>query len=226
MTDHLTEDRLNDYVDDLLPESERADVAAHIRGCPSCADDVRREEALLTRLSALPQELPIEVDLRPAIRGRLGLHPAAFQRVNRRSALWTLRYPLAAAALLLVVISASSTLWLVRGSGDARTAREPDAATAPAEARASLAEFRVLESEYYGAVEELQRVLNEQRDVLDPTTVRLLDQNLSVIDSALEESRAALQADPNSPILKQMLLSTYRQKVDLLRRAAELGTTS
>lgn len=225
MSDHPAEERLNDYVDDLLPARERAEVVAHLRGCRSCADEVRRLEAVLARLHSLPRELPVGLDLRAGIRSRIGLDRARSPSATRKAALWSWRRELAAAAVLLVVLSSSVTLWMVRERSGSYASSGSGGAPAPAEGPTSLAEFRVLETDYNESVDELQRVLHEQRAVLDSATVQLLEHNLRIIDAAISESRAALRADPGSPVLKEMLLSTYRHKVEVLRRATSLGTT-
>ena len=60
----------------------------------------------------------------------------------------------------------------------------------------------------------------EGRTVLDPETVRLLEENLAIIDQAIEESRAALAQDPGSGLLRRILTDTMRRKMDFLRQAA------
>ena len=72
---------------------------------------------------------------------------------------------------------------------------------------------------YVATIAELQRVLSEGRGKLDTSTVRILEQNLAIIDKALEDARRALVADPANTYLREHLASTMRRKVDLLRRA-------
>jgi CHASE3 domain sensor protein len=57
---------------------------------------------------------------------------------------------------------------------------------------------------------------------MQPETVRTLEANLRIIDQAIAESREALQKDPNSRELIQMLGATYDAKVKMLRQAVEL----
>ena len=222
MTAHLSEERLNDLVDGIVPEPERADMERHLSACPSCAEEVARQQALLSRLALLPRSADPGVDLRPAIRMSLGLGV----QTGWRAQLWTFRYPLATAAILLIVLSSSLTLWISRDGADPTgrvatpSAPEPPAAVPVA----SHATFQALESGYAREVEALQRAVDEQGKLLQPATVRLLEHNLMVIDRAIAESRAALRADPGSGVLQQMLLSTYQQKLELLRRAGEIGS--
>lgn len=65
-------------------------------------------------------------------------------------------------------------------------------------------------------------MLATRRGQLAPETVRTLETNLRIIDAAIAESRAALEKDPNSRELTQMLSATYDAKVQMLRQAVEL----
>jgi hypothetical protein len=112
----------------------------------------------------------------------------------------------------------------------ATTGAEPDAAPtqtaapapAPSDLRpdpsgAVLAAYS--DPRYVATIAELQRVLSEGRGKLDTSTVRILEQNLAIIDKALDDARRALAADPANTYLREHLASTMRRKVDLLRRA-------
>jgi hypothetical protein len=52
--------------------------------------------------------------------------------------------------------------------------------------------------------------------------VRVLEQNLRVIDQAIEQARRAVAADSANAYLNSHLAETMRQKLDLLRQAASL----
>jgi hypothetical protein len=52
--------------------------------------------------------------------------------------------------------------------------------------------------------------------------VETLEHNLRIIDAAIAESRAALEKDPNSRELTEMLSATYDAKVKVLRQAVEI----
>ena len=48
---------------------------------------------------------------------------------------------------------------------------------------------------------------------------RLFDQGLAVLDQAIKDSRAALERDPNNPILRKSLLAAYQKQLELIRWA-------
>ena len=69
----------------------------------------------------------------------------------------------------------------------------------------------------------LEATLTAARDRLDPTTVRILEKNLDVIDRAIQDSRKALATDPANPFLREHLDRAYQDKVDYLREAAGIA---
>ena len=68
----------------------------------------------------------------------------------------------------------------------------------------------------------LRRIVDERRDQLDSATVAVIERNISLIDSAIAESKRALARDPNSRFLGNQLTRAYDTKVQLLRTAALL----
>jgi hypothetical protein len=75
---------------------------------------------------------------------------------------------------------------------------------------------------YDSEITTLHRALEARRGQLNPATVEIIEQNLSVIDEAIRQSRAALAADPNSRLLNDQLDRTLAKKTILLRAAALL----
>ena len=75
---------------------------------------------------------------------------------------------------------------------------------------------------YGREITRLRALLRERSASLDPATVREIDSNLRIIDSAIVRSRAALAKDPASGFLTEQLTSALETKVELLRTAATL----
>jgi hypothetical protein len=71
--------------------------------------------------------------------------------------------------------------------------------------------------------EEARALLNRlelQRSMLRPEARASLDRDLKVIDQAIDELKLAIASDPRNPALRQLLASSYRQKIELLKRAS------
>lgn len=68
----------------------------------------------------------------------------------------------------------------------------------------------------------LAGMLRTRRDALDPNTVAVLERNLAIIDTAIQESRRALEQDPASQLLNEQLNAAFELKLEMLRRAVVL----
>ena len=77
---------------------------------------------------------------------------------------------------------------------------------------------------YDAAVAELERTLEDGRGRLDPRTLQVVEENLHIIDRAIEDARRAVAADPGNTWLRSHLAATMKRKVDLLRSATMLAT--
>lgn len=79
---------------------------------------------------------------------------------------------------------------------------------------------------YDAAVADLQAVLEQGRDRLDPRTVQVLEESLRTIDAAIEDARGALAEDPANARLNTYLAGTMQRKLDLLREASSIVTAT
>ena len=75
---------------------------------------------------------------------------------------------------------------------------------------------------YDSEINTLNDALEARRGQLNPATVAVIEQNLRVIDNAIEQSRAALARDPANTLLNDQLDRTLAKKTGLLRAAALL----
>ncbi|HEU4628379.1 MAG TPA: zf-HC2 domain-containing protein [Gemmatimonadaceae bacterium] len=106
----------------------------------------------------------------------------------------------------------------------APTRPAPAAGSTPARLAANGAAPTVALEAYDAEIAQLRRVLDERRASLDTATVRILEQNLVIIDRAIRESRAALARDPASRLLYQQLNAALDTKLELMRTAVLLTT--
>ena len=118
------------------------------------------------------------------------------------------------AAGVVYVIAAWLTLRAVGGV----PGRESPVLAEPAGPSASFAS-----SGYEVAVAELQQVLESSRDRLDTATVRVIEENLAIIDRAIAQAQRALALDPGSTYLREYLAGTMRQKLEFLQQAAQMA---
>lgn len=109
MTDCARTILLQDYLEELLPESERRAFEAHLAACPRCAVERVRLERLFDALDAMPLEAPS-----PAMAERV-LDRVLPARTRRR---WIQRLGLGYAGALAASVGGVA-LWITQPSGHA-----------------------------------------------------------------------------------------------------------
>lgn len=228
-SDHWTQ-RLSEYLDDELAEAERAACRSHLDECVGCTAVLEELRAVVDGAADLPDHLP-ERDLWEGIESRLsprgaradgGVIPVARRKPKGSRRRVAVSVPqLIAAAVALVVISAGSVWLLMPGSASAPSMAGPTEEGAPAGAEGVAAPV-AFAAAYEQAITELELELEQRRALLDPETVRVVEENLAIIDGAIVEANEALASDPSSGFLQTHLASAMRQKVDLLRRVTAI----
>jgi hypothetical protein len=237
MQTHLDDTTLDTLVDGELPVEQAADVARHLESCVQCRARADSLRMVMSSLAALPRAIHPEEDLLPGIRARLtprnaseGRAAAVEAQPSRKSAGmgWVRPWRLAAAAVLVAMVSSAVTVAVMRSRGGAENGTlagpEPSGGLS-AELLASdpeLARLSLLEAEYVRAAEELARAFGARAVALDPETRALVEGNLATIDRAIADVRRALEAAPASEPLRMLLLASHERKLDFLRRASEL----
>lgn len=112
------------------------------------------------------------------------------------------------------------------GSGEATGTQPRSSAPLPARARASLASKSAAEAVYDKEILMLQSIMRWRKAELDPATAEIIDKNLRIIDAAIAQSRAALRRDPASSMISDQLTHALDKKVELLRTAAMLPSST
>lgn len=212
-----TIDRLSDHLDGALDARERASVEAHLEGCPECSailDDLREIAEAAARL---PDREPT-VDLWEGIAARIGAADPAIGTAPRR---FSFSLPQLVAAGIALVAATSAIMWHVRP--DAPADREVATVEPPVltDAPVSFAAYAMAPGSD-AAIAELERIVDQARDRLDPTTVQVIETNLAIIDRAIEDARRALADDPANAYLSDYLAQQVRRRVNLLRHTAEI----
>jgi putative zinc finger protein len=225
-------DRLSDYLDGELSDQEQRAVSAHVASCAECARTLDELRTVVEQARALTPAAPA-ADLWSGISSRIGSADGSrplsghFGPRRRFSFTWP---ELVAASLLLVLVSGltalrfatsrpagSSAALQVRPTGNGGTGLPGR------QERADIAPASFDDSEYDAAVADLQRALQSGRGQLDSATVKVVEDNLAVIDQAVDDARRALAQDPANADLSGYLFETRQRKLALLRHAAALA---
>jgi anti-sigma factor RsiW len=215
--------KLSDYLDGELPAAERQALEAHLATCAACGRTLDELRRVVARAAAL-EDRPPTLDLWSGVARRIGVSvtPAVVDLTERRRRRFAFTLPqLAAAAVVLISVSGAG-VWLAMDS------RAPSAVSLPAAGSPTARHIGWFDSTqaYDASVAELQQALEQGRTRLDTTTVRVLEENLRIIDRAIAQARTALAADPGSTYLSLHLAQTMRTKLELLRRAQAIAARS
>jgi RNA polymerase sigma factor, sigma-70 family len=245
-------ERLAAYMEGDLPPAERAEAERHLGECVACADALAELRAIASQAAQLPLLAPSR-DLWAGIEARISTPVTRLEAVRtsvRRAPRRQWQFALAAGAL--IAVSAGTTYMITTHSGATgsqpvtvatatpRRDSQPTVVPAPVPAQqaapapispsnVSLASRKKNVSVtrvYDREIAMLDSVVHTRRESLDPKTIRIIEQNLKIIDNAIAESRAALAKDPKSPLLTNRLDNVLGSKVQLLRTIAFLPTQS
>ena len=236
MTTHWI-DRLSEYHDGELSPAEQTACESHLTACAECRSVLAEIRGVVAMARNDGEQLPA-ANLWPGILAKIDSGSAEAEPHNRSWGLASARPrrqvtfslpQLAMAATLLIAVSAAvayvaagrSTLQpvpVVFREAPIQAMAEPVGAPS-----ADVTPANFADAAFDRAVTDLERTLVEQRDELDPRTIVIIERNLAVIDEAIRQARAALDADPANTFLNSHLADARRRKLELLRRATSIA---
>ena len=215
----LWTNRLSEYIDGELDNTEREALEAHLATCGQCYATLADLRQVVARAKTLEDREPAK-DLWAGIRAGLTTDaPIPLRRdrpVRRRFSLTVGQ--LLAACIALVLLSGGG-VWMAIKPGAVAVKSTP-------ELRQPRYTPVTWTSQTDQAVAELEDALTRNESQLDTATVRVVRQSLALIDRAITDARAALLADPGNTYLNLHLADTMRRKVELLRRINALAAES
>jgi hypothetical protein len=221
--DRWTE-KLSEYLDETLPGAERETLEAHLATCAECRETLAELRRVIDRARGLDDRPPSH-DLWSGIATRIGsAGGTAVVSIDRARApargtrRLSFSIPQALAAGIVLMAVSSGAVWLSLRSHGSNQGASP----APSLERTASWTLPV-DSGVDPLVAQLRNTLKTNRSQLDTSTVRVLEKNLAIIDSAIAEARRALDADPNNNYLNHHLADVVRRRADLLRRVSTLG---
>lgn len=226
--------RLSEYLDGELDNAERVALEAHLETCGHCYATLGELRQVITRAQSL-QDTPPATDLWLGIRAGIAESRAVVDRtvvdrpVRRERRRFSLTVGQLLAASIALVALSSSGAWMalrsVPGASPRAVVSPPSPPSPPTPPPDDFSPrpaggWRVRSD---AAIAELQDALQLNEGKLDTGTVRVVRQNLAVIDRAIGEAQRALRHDPGNTYLNLHLANTMRQKIELLRRANALA---
>ena len=217
---------LVDLVDGRLDGAEQRNVERHLEGCGNCRALVEDLRSIRAAAFMLDRREP-KAETWSKVRAAIASEPAPRGRLLEMGRSGGVNWPVwlgAAAALILATVI--GLLPLMNRAEPAHDDSAQQAADPAAEVTVEsvTAEFEAAERHYQKAIDDLQTIANKDTGELDPQVAAVLQKNLTVIDQAITESRAALRSQPSSANAQSGLFEALRSKVALLQQTVELIT--
>ena len=226
----LQHDALVDLVDGRLDPAKQREIERHLEACANCRSlvtDLRTIRAAAFMLdrreppAALWPRIQAAVANEPSPKARVLIMPGALRRSLGEGG-WPIWLGAAAALILATAIGLLPLINRQAPHTAADDAAARDARPTEVTVESVAAEFEAAEQHYQKAIDDLQTIASKDTGELDPQVAAVLQKNLSVIDQAITESRAALQAQPSSASAQDGLFGALRTKVALLQQTVEL----
>jgi hypothetical protein len=236
--------RLGDYVDGALPATEAVQVEAHLATCAPCrslAADLQRIRSMARSLEPLVPPPHVWRAVAAATQRRspwasLRLFVVAWQPAAATAmaavlatGLWwlgdRLSTPSGTAASSAAIEAAGRAAFGgeerrqgVPGDWEERRQGVPgDWEKRRQGVPVDDVTHHAPEVQYTSTIARLEALTRTERAALDPALVDVLDSGMDVIDAAIDQSRAAVQANPESDAAQESLFQALRTKVALLQ---------
>ncbi len=213
--------QLSAYLDGDLTADKRTDLERHVESCDECRTALQQLRGVVTWAADFEGREPAN-DVWPQIAAVIGDTPSGVVKLDarRRSPKhFALSIPQSlAAAIALAVVGAGGWSLARLTAPESQMAAVIDI-SAP-DAGATVMATIAVAQKYGPAISDLERVLLQENGTLDSTTVRVLRQQLAIIDRALTEAQEALARDPASDFLADHYTGMMKKKLNVLRQAA------
>ena len=175
------------------------------------------DEQLMAKARQLSTDVAPERDLWPDIKASIESPSDAAMP------LWQRYLAQAAAVVLLVGGSSGLTYLAVKDDGRGVTEAGPQVAMDLTARTASFGDRYTLGPGFQDARRGLQDQLDLELSRLSPAARDEVETNMQTIRTAIAEINAALADEPENVLLQQLLLSSYREELALMRTVSDIN---
>jgi hypothetical protein len=212
---------IGDAVDGALDATARQRLESHLAVCPSCRQMAEDFDVIRMTAAALDRPVPspqVWTRIAAAIQGSDPMSRSVSGGLTLLPRSWP--QFVAAAASVVLATGVAWMAWRDLGPG---ASPNPPAVVAERDVIVDPQhELKLAEDDYVSAISGLEQITKTSSGALDPETAGVLQANLTVIDQAIGESRAALQQEPASELAQESLFEALAHKVALLQDAVAL----
>jgi anti-sigma factor RsiW len=221
MTCERARDQIHELIDGTLGPIRVAELTQHLEQCPSCralAEDLRRLREVTATLE--PLEPPAHVWMQ--IAGRLRQEGRVrVQQAPQPKPAGGFQYTwMAIAATLLLAVGGSLFVLYPRiGQNPASQTTVARQGNAPGNdaVQSGMEDLRQAEQIMQRGIASLKEGLGSDQQALSAETVQTLEQNLQILDQAINESSSALKQDPQNVAARNSLFDALQRKISVLQ---------
>ena len=175
---------------------------------------------LMTAAADLATEVKPGRDLWP------GIEQAITKPVRPARTMWNTVWAQAAAVLLLVGGSSGLTYLALTDNGAVTTPVAGAPTLVFESASGSFGSQYNLGPDYLDAQRDLAGRLDDELAHLTPDVREAVETNIAAIRTAIAEINVALAEDPDNVLLQELLLSTYREELTLMKQVNGIGLSA
>ncbi len=225
------QDRISEFIDGSLGAEDNAVVAAHLNVCVGCSEAKNDLGAILDlcleqrgEYASVPNERALWLRLSNMIEMELPSGPAKaisadagwwFRLMNSS---WQLSFPQLAAAAAVIILAVSAITFV--GLHYSNPGAGPSAAGLAFASNSASVKERFSHQEQVIAYWNERVELNKAR--WNPQMRETFDKNMSVIDTAVNDSMRQLSQNPHDEVSEEILNAALNDKVELLKEFAAL----
>jgi anti-sigma factor RsiW len=217
MTDHISEERLNDWLDGNIERHQQREIEEHVASCAACAAEADRLRRVIDRVRDLPKTIAVPPGVWRAVESRM-----PEKRAKPGIVAWLGRNPLPVAASIAALLLGGALL-IAALKGRAVPPSIPVHEAGDASRAAAIRDLARAEKEFDAAETRLQALLEANRAALPPDAAAALDSSLASLDLATSRIRMASRESPEQPRLARQVRQIHQQKLALLERAIRIS---
>lgn len=189
-----------DFHDHLLSNDLMKEMGSHIEECIGCREINKKYKNFLNRFSTLPKSIQPDRNLWENIKKRISI---------KKSFNFSNNYKFPAIAASFIIITLFSVLTFYNNYSKSSDTR-------------ILKQFNSASREYEKARKDLVSALHSKEGIINKDTIDIIENNLLIMDQAINEIKTAINKEPDNQRLVLMLADTYQKETNLLLSTKKL----
>lgn len=191
---------LYDFHDQLLDNELINEIESHLKNCTDCFEINKKYKDFLNKFSYLPKSIQPKRDLWEDIKNKIYIKKS-YSFTNK------IKF-LAIAASFIFIILFSTIIFYYRQNINSNTK--------------ILKQFYSASKEYEKARKDLVLALHLKEGIINKETINIIENNLIIMDQAINEIKIAINKEPDNQSLVLMLADAYHKETKLLLSTRDL----